>query len=116
MGAIHATPPAKPQPKEERDGMAELLGRLPVGTSLAPALIMQGAEQEPRRRWQIKHDKLNFFVVRDTPEEAVRAFLFAVDKRGLRPVLEGINTMPPTPPPPPPPMREPTLVPRPAVV
>jgi hypothetical protein len=111
MGAMHATPSNKTTATPGKDELAELLSRLPVGSTLAPALIIQGSEQEPRRRWQIKHEKLNFFVVRETPEEAMRAFLFAVEKRGLRPMLEGINTLPPTPPPP---MREPTLVPRPA--
>ena len=89
MGATQATSPTKTAAAAVKDPLPELMNRLPVGSTLSPALILQGNEQEPRRRWEIKHDKLNFWVVRDTPEDAIRAFLHAVEKRGLRQLLDG---------------------------
>jgi len=94
MGASHTSSLSKPAPALQKDTLAELLNRLPAGSSLSSGMIIQSNEHEPKRRWEIKHEKLNFWVVRDTPEEAVRAFLHAVDKRGLRPFLEGTLSLP----------------------
>lgn len=80
-----------------KDSLSELLKRLPIGSTLRPALILYGGDEEATRCWEVKHEKLSFWVVRDTPEEAVRAFIHAVDKRGLRPMLEGVLSMPVTP-------------------
>jgi len=77
-----------------KDSLAELLNRLPVGSTLRPALILYGGDDEAQRCWEVKHEKLSFWVVRDTPEDAVRAFIHAVDKRGLRPLLEGVVSLP----------------------
>ena len=74
---------------DEKGSLADLLNRLPLGSILRPALILQGDNDEASRCWEVKHEKLSFWVVRDTPEEAIRAFIHAVDKRGLRAHLEG---------------------------
>ncbi len=79
---------------DAKDSLPELLNRLPVGSTLRPALILYGGDDEATRCWEVKHEKLSFWVVRDTPEEAVRAFIHAVDKRGLRPLLEGVMSLP----------------------
>ena len=79
---------------EAKDPLAELLKRLPIGSTLRPALIVYNGDEEATRCWEVKHDKLSFWIVRDTPEEAVRAFIHAVDKRGLRPLLDGSITAP----------------------
>jgi hypothetical protein len=64
-----------------KDALPELLRRLPIGSTLRPALILYGGDEEATRCWEVRHEKLSFWVVRDTPEEAVRAFIHAVDKR-----------------------------------
>jgi hypothetical protein len=95
---------------DAKDSLPELLRRLPLGSTLRPALILHSGNEEASRCWEVKHEKLSFWVVRDTPEEAVRAFIHAVDKRGLRPFLEGALSLPvPSPKP------ELSLVPKPAV-
>jgi hypothetical protein len=79
---------------DDKIPLAELLNRLPVGSMLRPALILYGGDDEATRCWEVKHEKLSFWVVRSTPEEAIRAFIHAVDKRGLRPYLEGTMSVP----------------------
>jgi hypothetical protein len=96
MGATHTSSLTKAAAIPAKDTVAELLNRLPVGATISSGMIIQGNEHEPKRRWEIKHDKLNFWVIRDTPEEAARAFIHAVDKRGLRPFLEGTLSLPVT--------------------
>jgi hypothetical protein len=86
---LSAKKPAVVNPKETLD---DLLNRLPIGSTLRPALILYGGDEEASRCWEVKHERLSFWVVRDTPEDAVRAFIHAVDKRGLRPLLEGTIT------------------------
>lgn len=96
MGAsqIQTLATKKASALEPKDSLAELLKHLPIGSTLRPALILYGSDEEATRCWEVKHEKLSFWVVRDTPEEAVRAFIHAVDKRGLRPLLEGVMGMP----------------------
>jgi hypothetical protein len=79
---------------DDKISLGELLNRLPLGSTLRPALILYGGDDEPTRCWEVRHEKLSFWVVRDTPEEAIRAFIHAVDKRGLRPYLEGTLSVP----------------------
>lgn len=85
---------AKSAPTDDKLPLLELLNRLPIGSTLRPALILYGGDDEATRCWEVKHEKLSFWVVRDTPEEAIRAFIHAVDKRGLRPLLEGVAGLP----------------------
>lgn len=96
MGAIQVQTltPAKTATTDDKMSLIELLGRLPLGSSLRPALILYGGDEEATRCWEVRHDKLSFWIVRDTPAEALRAFIHAVDKRGLRPLLEGIDGQP----------------------
>ena len=96
MGAsqIQTLSPKKTVVLEGAESLGELLKRLPVGSTLRPALILYGGDDEATRCWEVKHEKLSFWVVRDTPEEAIRAFIHAVDKRGLRPLLEGAMSLP----------------------
>jgi hypothetical protein len=95
MGAIQVTAltPGKKTASDDKVSLADLLNRLPLGSTLRPALILYGGQDEPTRCWEVKHEKLNFWTIRDTPEEAIRAFVHAVDKRGLRPYLEGSITV-----------------------
>jgi hypothetical protein len=79
---------------DDKVPLGDLLNRLPIGSILRPALIQYGGDDEPARCWEVKHEKLSFWVVRGTPEEAIRAFIHAVDKRGLRPYLEGAPAVP----------------------
>lgn len=79
---------------DDKIPLGDLLNRLPVGSTLKPALILYGNDEEATRCWEVKHEKLSFWVVRSTPEEAIRAFIHAVDKRGLRPYLEGTMSVP----------------------
>jgi hypothetical protein len=79
---------------DDKISLGELMNRLPLGSMLRPALILYGGEDEPTRCWEVRHEKLSFWVVRNTPEEAIRAFIHAVDKRGLRPYLEGTLSVP----------------------
>jgi hypothetical protein len=78
---------------DDKVSLGDLLNRLPLGSILRPALILYGDNDEATRCWEVKHEKLSFWVMRDTPEEAIRAFIHAVDKRGLRPHLEGTVTV-----------------------
>jgi hypothetical protein len=96
MGAsqIQTLATKKAPAMDAKDSLPDLLKRLPIGSTLRPALILYGGDEEASRCWEVRHEKLSFWVVRDTPEEAVRAFIHAVDKRGLRPLLEGIMSMP----------------------
>ena len=91
MGAIQvqALTPKKAAVIDDKASLADLLNRLPLGSTLRPALILYGGDEEPTRCWEVKHEKFSFWTIRDTPEEAIRAFNHAVDKRGLRPYLEG---------------------------
>jgi hypothetical protein len=94
MGAstVKTLATARTAATDDKVPLGELLNRLPLGSILRPALILYGDNDEPTRCWEVKHEKLSFWVVRDTPEEAIRAFIHAVDKRGLRPHLEGTVT------------------------
>ncbi len=96
MGAsqVKTIATAKSAATDDKISLLELLNRLPIGSTLRPALILYGGDEEATRCWEVKHEKLSFWVVRDTPEEAIRAFIHAVDKRGLRPLLEGTLTLP----------------------
>ena len=92
MGATQALP--NKTPIAVKDPLPDLMNRLPIGSTLRPSLILLGNERDAKRRWEIKHEKLNFSVLRDTPEEAIRAFLHEVDKRGLKELLEGPPAFP----------------------
>lgn len=96
MGAsqVKTLGPVKAAVADEKGSLADLMNRLPVGSTLRPALILYGGDDEPTRCWEVRHEKLSFWVVRNTPEEAIRAFIHAVDKRGLRPYLEGTLAVP----------------------
>jgi hypothetical protein len=102
---------AKSAVGEEKGSIGDLLGRLPLGSTLRPSLIMYGGSDEATRCWEVRHEKLSFWVVRDTPEEAIRAFIHAVDKRGLRAHLEGTLGVPNSHP-----LHEQNIVPKPAVI
>jgi hypothetical protein len=96
MGAsqVKTIATAKSAVTDDKVSLLELLNRLPIGSTLRPALILYGGDDEATKCWEVKHEKLSFWVVRDTPEEAIRAFIHAVDKRGLRPHLEGTLGLP----------------------
>jgi hypothetical protein len=71
-----------------KNDLTGLLEQVPTGTIIQRSLILNDDEDRPKLRWEVKHKALDFSVVRESPAQALHDFIWVVEKRGLRSLLD----------------------------